>query len=196
MIQKRIVIFILALIGAAWSLVWAESAAFKGQLYDPGQLKPVDSSLKVKPGDPAPDFTLRSIDGGQVTLSDFRGKSNVVISFVPAAWTPVCSDQWPGYNLAKDLFQSHNTQMIGISTDNTPTLWAWTRQMGDLWFPVLSDFWPHGKVADLYGVLRGDGTADRALIFININGVITHIEVSDINVRPKLDVIAAQLAAF
>ena len=91
----------------------------------------------------------------------------MVISFVPAAWTPVCSDQWPGYNIAKDVFDSHDAVLLGITVDNIPTLFAWTRQMGDLWFPVLSDFWPHGRVADSYGVLRGDGVSERALFVID-----------------------------
>ena len=69
----------------------------KDMVYDPGPLKPVDSSLKVRPGQTAPDFALPSTTGGTVRLSDFRGKKNVVLSFVPAAFTPICSDQWPGY---------------------------------------------------------------------------------------------------
>ncbi|MEJ2037412.1 MAG: peroxiredoxin [Desulfosarcinaceae bacterium] len=175
---------------------WARSIAYKDRIYDPGKLKPIDSRVKVKAGQPAPDFTLPSVDGRLVTLSSFRGVKNVVLSFIPAAWTPVCSDQWPGYNLAKPLFESHDTILLGISTDNKPTLWAWTQQMGELWFPVLSDFWPHGQVAEKYGILRGDGTAERALIFIDKKGLITHVHVNDINTRPKLELIAAQLERF
>ena len=64
------------------------SAAFKDNIYNPGQLKPIDSTLNVKVGEVAPDFTLPSVGGGEVTLSQHRGKKHVVISFVPAAWTP------------------------------------------------------------------------------------------------------------
>ncbi|HPC46946.1 MAG TPA: redoxin domain-containing protein, partial [Deltaproteobacteria bacterium] len=63
------------------------------EIYQVGHLKPVDSVLKVRTGDVAPDFSLRSIDGKTVSLKDYRGKKNVLISFVPAAWTTVCSDQ-------------------------------------------------------------------------------------------------------
>ena len=163
------------------------SAAYKGNIYDTGHLKPIDSELKVKIGDKAPDFTLPSVAGEKVTLSQYRGKKNVVISFVPAAWTPVCSDQWPGYNIVKSLFDENDAVLIGITVDNIPTLHAWTRQMGDLWFPVLSDFWPHGEVAARYGVLRTDGTSERALFIIDKSGVIRSILVSDINQRPKLE---------
>jgi peroxiredoxin len=173
--------------------VLSSSTAFKGDIFDPGHLKPRDSRLKVHPGDQAPDFELTAIDGSRVKLSDFRGRKNVVISFIPAAWTPVCSDQWPGYNLAKPIFEAHRAILLGISVDNRATLFSWTRQMGDLWFPVLSDFWPHGAVADKFGVLRSDGVAERALIFIDMKGVITYIHVSDINKRPPLELIAGQL---
>jgi peroxiredoxin (alkyl hydroperoxide reductase subunit C) len=162
-------------------------------IFNPGALKSVDSTLKVAPGQPAPDFTLPSTTGGQVTLGDYRGKKNVVLSFVPAAWTPVCSDQWPGYNMARPLFEVNEAVLLGITVDNIPTLFAWTAQMGTLWFPVLSDFWPHGAVAERYGVLRGDGVAERALFFIDKSGMIRAIEVADINTRPKLENLVANL---
>jgi len=165
----------------------ARSEAFKNNIYNPGHLKPVDSTLKVKVGEPAPDFTLLAIAGNQITLSQFRGKKNVVLSFVPAAWTPVCSDQWPGYNIVKDLFDAHDAILLGITVDNIPTLFAWTNQMGELWFPVLSDFWPHGAVADTYGVLRSDGTSERAIFIIDKGGIIRYINVGDINTRPPLE---------
>jgi peroxiredoxin len=175
------------------STAFARSEAFKGNIYNPGQLKPVDSTLKVRVGEPAPGFTLPAITGERIALSQFRGKKNVVLSFVPAAWTPVCSDQWPGYNIVKDLFDAHDAVLLGISVDNIPTLFAWTNQMGKLWFPVLSDFWPHGAVADTYGVLRSDGTAERAIFIIDKEGIIRYINVEDINKRPPLEDLVEEL---
>jgi peroxiredoxin (alkyl hydroperoxide reductase subunit C) len=166
---------------------FALSDAYKENIYNTGQLKPIDSTLKVKVGDPSPEFTLPSLGGKPISLSQFAGKKNVVISFVPAAWTPVCSDQWPGYNLAKGLFEAHDAILLGITVDNLPTLYSWTRQMGDLWFPVLSDFWPHGAVADRFGVLRSDGTTERALFIIDKAGILRYAKVGDINRRPDLE---------
>ena len=171
----------------SYAPTFGASAAYKENIYNPGQLKPIDSQLKVKIGEPAPDFTLPSISGENVTLSQFKGKKHVVISFVPAAWTPVCSDQWPGYNIVKEMFDENDAILLGITVDNIPTLYAWTKQMGKLWFPVLSDFWPHGAVAELYGVLRTDGVSERALIFIDREGIISDVQVSDINKRPDLE---------
>jgi len=193
--KKKLLIHLIIIFGL---LPFSDSAfglseAFKGNVYNPGQLKPIDSQLKVKVGEPAPDFTLPSVAGENVSLGFYKGKKNVVISFVPAAWTPVCSDQWPGYNIVKGLFDENDAVLLGITADNIPTLYAWTRQMGELWFPVLSDFWPHGAVAANYGVLRTDGTTERALIFIDKQGVVRHIHVEDINIRPKLEIIAVAL---
>ncbi len=166
----------------------------RASVYRPGTLKPIDSTLKVKVGQMAPDFTLPSVDGKKVTLSQFRGRKNVVLSFVPAAFTPVCSKQWPGYNISLDIFKQADATLLGITADNIPSMHAWTVSMGGLDFDALSDFWPHGKVASRYGILRGDGTTERALIVIDKKGIIRYIDVHDINKRPPLEDLAAALA--
>jgi peroxiredoxin (alkyl hydroperoxide reductase subunit C) len=188
-----LITLVLALALGAPALAQTHSEAYKDNIYSPGDLKPVDSVLKVKVGQQAPDFMLPSIAGQKVTLSQYRGKKNVVLSFVPAAWTPICSDQWPGYNIVKELFDKNDAILLGITVDNIPTLYAWTNQMGHLWFPVLSDFYPHGKVAETYGVLRSDGTSERALFVIDKKGVIRYIDVHDINKRPSLESLVREL---
>ena len=175
------------------NLVFAQSEELKNNIYNPGKLKPRDSVLKVKAGQPAPDFALPAVSGKKIALRQYRGKRNVVISFVPAAFTPVCSGQWPGYNIVKDMFDETDAVLLGVSVDNIPTLYAWTRQMGKLWFEVLSDFWPHGSVADKYGVLRSDGLSERALFFIDKEGIISAILVMDINRSPDLEACATEL---
>ncbi|MFZ5868199.1 MAG: peroxiredoxin [Thermodesulfobacteriota bacterium] len=156
-------------------------------MYKTGPLKPRDSEASIKVGDKAPEFTLPAVSGEKVSLSQYRGKKNVAISFVPAAWTPVCSQQWPGYNIAQELFEKNNTVLLGISVDNIPTLYAWTKEMGKLWFPVLADFWPHGAVARSYGVLRSDGVAERAVFVIDKDGVVRYVDIHDINQMPRLE---------
>ena len=181
-------------VGVGAKLAAEDSPPPSLHIYNPGKLKPVDSKLKVKVGGIAPDFKLRAVNGGEVSLRSFRGKKNVVISFVPAAFTPVCSAQWPGYNLVLDLFQKHDAVLLGITTDNIPSLYAWTQEMGDIRFDVLSDFYPHGAVASAFGVLRRDGTAERALFIVDKEGIIRYIDVHDINERPPLEDLAAALA--
>jgi peroxiredoxin (alkyl hydroperoxide reductase subunit C) len=191
--MKKKIILAALVICFLTSSAFALSEAYKNNIYNPGELKPVDSVLKVKVGQAAPDFTLKAVSGKIISLKDYYGKKNVVISFVPAAWTPVCSDQWPGYNIVKDIFESYDSVLLGITVDNIPTLYSWTNQMGKLWFEVLSDFWPHGAVADKFGVLRSDGVSERALFVIDKKGVIRYIDVHNINQRPPLEVLVREL---
>ncbi|WP_419785447.1 peroxiredoxin [Pseudodesulfovibrio sp.] len=184
----RFVLLLFMMVALLPSAAWADHL----HVYDTGKLKPVDSVLKVAEGDPAPDFDLPSFDGKRYRLSDFRGKA-VVLTFVPAAWTPVCSDQWPGYNLVLDMFAKRGAQLIGISEDNWPSQHAWVEAMGGLGFPVLSDFWPHGAAASAYGVLRSNGMAERALFIIDAKGIIRWIHVGDINKRPDLGMLIQAL---
>jgi len=183
-------IFALFVIGVLVSPALAETP----NTYPVGMLKPIDSKLKVKVGDVAPDFELPSLSGKKVRLSDYRGKKNIVLSFVPAAWTPVCSDQWPGYNIAQGLFDEQDAVLIGISVDNLPSQYAWSEAMNTITFPILSDFWPHGAVSDMYGVLRTDGVSERALFIIDKKGVLRFIDVHNINERPDLGVLLQELS--
>ena len=196
--SKIIQIIILALLisfsltGSVQVFAFSDSI-LHNSIYNPGLLKPLDSLLKVKVGDLAPEFTLPSVSGKKISLKDYRNQKIVVLSFVPAAWTPVCSDQWPGYNIVEEFFKEHDAVLLGITVDNIPTLFSWTQQMGNLWFPVLSDFWPHGAVADSFGLLRSDGVAERALVIIDKEGVIRYLGVGDINVRPPLEILIGEL---
>ena len=176
------------------TLVWLGVVHAEGEgpkhMYPVGKLKPRDSVTTLKIGDRAPDFTLPAVDGRSISLSQYLGKKNVVLSFVPAAWTPVCSYQWPVYDLARDIFEDNDAVLLGITVDNIPTLYAWTRAMANdergLWFSVLSDFYPHGRVSEAYGVLRSEGYSERALFVVDKKGVIRFIDVHDINERPPL----------
>ena len=181
--------------------VWAQKTTLdevrspvpKEHIYQPGQLIPRASELKVEVGQKAPGFTLPMVGGGEVSLSDYRDKNYVVLSFVPAAFTPVCSDQWPSYNLGQEELQKRDAVVLGITVDNIPALFAWTKEMGGCWFPVLSDFFPHGAVATKYGVLRPEGVTERALFVIDKQGVIRFIDVHDINELPRLEELLNEL---
>jgi peroxiredoxin (alkyl hydroperoxide reductase subunit C) len=166
-----------------------------GLIYDPGTLPPRDSELAVHVGDLAPDFTLPAISGGEVTLSDYRGEANVVLSFVPAAWTPVCSGQWPAYRLIRADLEAADAVILGITVDNIPTLYAWVTDMDGLFFPVLSDFWPHGEAAARYGLLRTDGMSERATLLVDKEGILRYVEVHDINASPDIQALVRALEA-
>lgn len=78
-----------------------------------------------------------------------------------------------------------NTQVLGISVDHIPCLEAWAEHLGGISFPLLSDFWPHGKVAETYGVLRPEGFSERAIFVIDRQGVICYIDIHDIDDQPS-----------
>ncbi len=157
-------------------------------IYQPGDMAPRTAKTKLKPGDRAPDFTLPAVTGEKVSLADFRNHKSVVISFVPAAFTPVCSGQWPEYGKRYEEVKSRDAVLLGITADNIPSLYAWLRGMPEIEFPVLSDFWPHGAVADDYGVLRPEsGMTERATFVIDREGIVQFAKVHDIQENPELD---------
>lgn len=148
---------------------------------------PPKTHLKV--GDMAPDFTLPSTAGKPVTLSDFRGKKNVVLAFYPAAFTGGCTKEMTSYgaNLAK--FEGMETQVFGVSTDNSPSQRVFAEQTGAK-FPMLSDFLER-KVSKDYGVLmEGRGLANRATFVIDKEGKIAHVEEG----QAAIDISGAEMA--
>ena len=134
------------------------------------------ASKTLKVGDVAPDFTLKTADKNEWRLSNFRGKKNVVLAFVPYAFSGVCSTQLPSYEADLNRFKDFNTEVVSISQDSVVTLDAWSKAMGTT-FPLLSDYYPQGHVVDLYGVRHPAGMAERALFVIDKEGIIRSIEI-------------------
>ncbi len=87
-----------------------------------------------------------------------------------------------------------NTQVLGISVDSTDCLRAWAESLGGITYPLLSDFWPHGKVAESYGVLREEGCSERALFVVDKRGIIRYVDVHDIKDQPNNDLLFRVLA--
>lgn len=137
---------------------------------------PETKTLKV--GDVAPDFTLNTGNRETWRLSDFRGKKNVVLAFVPFAFSPVCSAQLPSYEAELSRFKDFDTEVVSLSMDSGYALNAWAKSMQTS-FPLLSDFYPQGQVVDLYGLRHPVGMSNRAVVVIDKEGVIRYIEVLD-----------------
>lgn len=136
-------------------------------------------------GHDAPDFELRSHRGGSVKLSDFRGRKNVVVAFHPLAFTPVCAKQMCGYEAAGSRFAGTDAVVLGISIDPQPAKSAWAQSLGPISFDLLSDFHPHGAVAEKYGVFRPkEGFSERALFVVDKRGKIAWSKVYDIPEQP------------
>jgi glutaredoxin len=90
----------------------------------------------------------------------------------------------PSYELELFKFEGYNTQVLGISVDHIPALKAWAESLGGISYPLLSDFWPHGAVADLYGVLREEGKSERALFVVDKEGIVRYVDIHDIDDLP------------
>ena len=130
------------------------------------------SETAVVIGDPAPDFTLDDQDGQKVSLSSFRGQKNVLVVFYPFAFSSTCTGEL--CEIRDDLagFQNDDVQVLAISCDPMYTLRAYADAQGYT-FPLLADFWPHGAVAQQYGVfLTSRGMASRGSFLVDREGVL------------------------
>ena len=141
--------------------------------------------MALKAGDIAPDFELRSHRGGTVKLSNYRGKKNVVVAFHPLAFTPVCATPMCAYESDRSRFDGSDTVVLGLSIDAQPAKAAWAQTLGAISFDLLSDFHPHGEVAQKYGVFREkDGISERAVFLVDKSGTIAWARVYQIPEQP------------
>ena len=104
-------------------------------------------------GTEAPDFTLKDQNNQVVTLSSFRGDRNVLVVFYPFAFSGICTGELCAVRDDLASFQNADVQILAVSVDHPFTLKAWSDAQG-YEFPLLADFWPHGKVAQDYGVFN------------------------------------------
>ncbi|AEH50222.1 redoxin domain-containing protein [Pseudothermotoga thermarum] len=144
-------------------------------------------------GDFAPNFSLKDQDGQVVELASLRGKK-VLLSFHPLAWTSVCAKQMLSLEQWFEEFEKFNVVPLGLSVDPIPSKKAWADNLGISKLKLLSDFWPHGNVAKLFGIFREkDGFSERANILIDEKGKIVFFKVYPIKELPNLDEIFAFL---
>lgn len=142
--------------------------------------------MLLKVGEMASDFVLKDEEGKEFKLSEFRGK-RVLLSFHPLAWTGVCAKQMQSLEENADIFASLNTVPVGISVDSVPTKKAWAEDLGIKKVRLLSDFWPHGQVAQLYGIFREEtGFSERANIIVDEKGKIVFVKVYEISRLPDI----------
>jgi peroxiredoxin len=131
-----------------------------------------NSTVALSVGDMAPDFELKNQFGELVKLSSFIGKKAVTLVFFPLAFTGVCTGELCELRDNFSIFADDNVELMAISVDNKATLRAFAEDQG-YEFALLSDFWPHGAVAQQYGVfLEGPGHSNRATFVIDIDGIL------------------------
>ena len=143
--------------------------------------------MSVAVGQQAPDFELRDQHGQPWRLSDFRGKRNVVIVFYPFSFTGVCQGEL--CELRDDIadFDNDDVELVAISVDSSPVHKRWAAEQGYT-FPILADFWPHGAVAQTYGVFDEKlGAARRGTFIIDRDGVVRWSTVNELREARSLD---------
>jgi alkyl hydroperoxide reductase subunit AhpC len=149
--------------------------------------------MPLKIGDQAPDFELPAVEGQQQTkirLSDYRGKKHVVVTFHPLDWTPTCGEQLPALNSDREKFAALNAQLLDISVDSVYSHKAWQKfEIGEVQIPMCSDFYPHGKVAQAFGIMRAEpplmGISERAVFIVDKSGKIAFAKVYPLDQAPK-----------
>jgi peroxiredoxin len=152
------------------------------------------SSVIPAIGSPAPDFTLATT-GGKVTLSDFRGKKNVLLAFYPLAFTSTCTAELCAFTEDFSKFESHDVAVIPISVDATASLKVFKAQHA-MTVELASDF--KRDVSRAYGVLNEEKFySNRSYFLIDKQGNLrwAHIEGNNSERRDNADLLAAIAAA-
>jgi len=128
--------------------------------------------MAVKTGEVAPEFDLAVTHEERVRLSDFRGRSNVLLVFHPFAFTPVCEDEARDLQDNLESFRAAGTEVVLVSCDSSAARQAWKKELGAE-YTFASDFWPHGAAAKAYGVFNeANGAPQRGTFLIDSGGTV------------------------
>jgi peroxiredoxin len=130
------------------------------------------TTMALEVGQAAPDFSLKDEHGQVVRLADFRGDKHVAVVFYPFAFSGICTGELCEIRDNLGVFESDGVQVLAVSCDPVFSLRAWS-EAEKYPFPLLSDFWPHGWVAQQYGVFNETtGSAVRGTFLIDKEGVL------------------------
>jgi mycoredoxin-dependent peroxiredoxin len=138
-----------------------------------------EDAMPLAAGQQAPDFTLKDQDGNDVTLSKVLTDKAVVLVFYPFTFTGVCQGELCALRDDLSRYESAGVQVMAVSCDSRHVQKVWAEQQG-YGFPVLADNWPHGAVAQAYGVFNEQvGCANRSTFVIGQDGAIADVISSD-----------------
>ncbi|GAA4451567.1 peroxiredoxin [Phytohabitans houttuyneae] len=134
--------------------------------------------MPIDVGVQAPDFLLRDQNNQEVRLSDFRGSKSVLLVFYPLAFTGTCRGELCEVSENLDVYASSEVQILTVSVDSVYSHKVWAEREG-YDFPLLADFWPHGAVAQAYGVFNQErGYANRGTFVIDKAGIVRFAEMN------------------
>jgi peroxiredoxin (alkyl hydroperoxide reductase subunit C) len=151
------------------------------------------AAIGIEVGQVAPDFSLPSTLGREVSLGEFRGKW-VVLFFYPAAYTPICKSEVEEFNRRLSDFSDLDTEVLGASVDDVNTLNKWAAEIGGIQYPLLSDV--GGEVSQKYGsytlsskqdVIKGKSVSMRGTFVIDPEGITRYVLIHDELVGRSVD---------
>jgi mycoredoxin-dependent peroxiredoxin len=135
--------------------------------------------VPIEVGAVAPDFALKDQNNQEVRLSDFRDRRNVLLVFYPLAFTGTCQGELCAVRDNLSDFANEDVQVLTVSVDSPYSHKVWADREG-YDFPLLSDFWPHGAVAQAYGVFNEErGFSNRGTFLIDRDGVVRFAEMNE-----------------
>ena len=137
--------------------------------------------MPINVGDQAPDFTLKTQDESEWTLSDHRGK-NVVLLFYPLDWSPTCEQENCSISRERKL-SAGDSIVVGISRDSTWSHKAFRAERG-IDHDLLAD--PLLEVAKQYDLVHPAGfICHRATVIVNKEGVVAFAQVQEKTPEPR-----------
>lgn len=140
----------------------------------------------IKPGDPAQNFSLKDQNDSTFDLYENMHK-RILLSFHPLAWTAFCAGQMKSLEDNGEVFSGLNTVAVGISVDSVPCKKAWAEKLGITRTSLLCDFWPHGAVAQQYGLFReANGFSERANVIIDEHQKVVFVKVYPVHSVPDI----------
>jgi len=135
--------------------------------------------MPVEVGQAAPDFTLKDYNNEQFTLSEVLADKAVLLVFYPLAFSSTCTGELCALRDDPASFASEDVQAVAVSVDSPYSLKVFADREG-YQFPMLSDFWPHGEIARLYGAFNDvTGFANRGTFLIDRAGVVRFGEMNE-----------------
>ena len=147
----------------------------------------------VQPGDPGLNFSLKDQEDRTFDLYEQCGK-RVLLSFHPLAWTEFCAAQMQSLEENYEKFASLNCVPVGISVDSKPCKREWAKTLAIRKIRLLCDFWPHGAVAQKYGIFRDEnGFSERANIIVDEKQRVVFVKIYPVHSVPDIGEVIAFL---
>ncbi|MFW6389662.1 MAG: redoxin domain-containing protein [Halanaerobiales bacterium] len=149
--------------------------------------------MTINIGEKLKQINLKDQNGDLVKLEDLKGKK-ILLSFHPLAWTDVCTKQMQSLEDNYDAFMKNDTIPLGINVDPVPSKKAWAEDMGLQMLKIISDFWPHGKLAkELDIFIDEDGISGRVNILLDESGEVIWVKEYDIPELPDIEEVLTRI---